>query len=231
MDITFSEQRVLGVLLEKQRTTPDQYPLTVNALRLGCNQATNRDPVVDFDEETLRDALERLHRRRWTRYASSSGSRASKYRHLLDEALSVNPGEQAVLAVLLLRGPQTPGELRSRTERLHRFSSADELLETLGGLMDRDLVREIGRRPGQKEDRWQHMLGGDVPLDTGALPPYQEGPPAPSPAAAAAARDDEVGRAGTGAGRIAAVEAEVRVLRDEIGALRSRLEALEREAR
>ena len=231
MDLTFSEQRVLGVLLEKQRTTPDQYPLTVNALRLGCNQATNRDPVVDFDEETLRDALERLHRRRWTRYASSSGSRASKYRHLLDEALSVTPDEQAVLAVLLLRGPQTPGELRSRTERLHRFSSADELLETLGGLMDRDLVREIGRRPGQKEDRWQHMLGGDVPLDTGALPPYQEGPPAPSPAAAAAARDDEVGRAGTGAGRIAAVEAEVRVLRDEIGALRSRLEALEREAR
>jgi len=231
VDLTFSEQRVLGVLLEKQRTTPDQYPLTVNALRLGCNQATNRDPVVDFDEETLRDALERLHRRRWTRYASSSGSRASKYRHLLDEALSVTPDEQAVLAVLLLRGPQTPGELRSRTERLHRFSSADELLETLGGLMDRDLVREIGRRPGQKEDRWQHMLGGDVPLDTGALPPYQEGPPAPSPAAAAAARDDEVGRAGTGAGRIAAVEAEVRVLRDEIGALRSRLEALEREAR
>ena len=231
MDLTPSEQRVLGVLLEKQRTTPDQYPLTLNALRLGCNQATNRDPVVDFDEETLRDALERLHRRRWTRYASSSGSRASKYRHLLDEALSVTPDEQAVLAVLLLRGPQTPGELRSRTERLHRFSSADELLETLGGLMDRDLVREIGRRPGQKEDRWQHMLGGDVPLDTGALPPYQEGPPAPSPAAAAAARDDEVGRAGTGAGRIAAVEAEVRVLRDEIGALRSRLEALEREAR
>ena len=96
--------------------------------------------------------------------------------------------------------------------------------------MDRGLVREIGRRPGQKEDRWQHMLGGDVPLDQGALPPYQEGPPVASPAAAAAARDDEVGRAGTGAGRIAAVEAEVRVLRDEIGALRSRLEALERDA-
>ena len=124
MDLTPSEQRVLGVLLEKQRTTPDQYPLTLNALRLGCNQATNRDPVVDFDEETLRDALERLHRRRWTRYASSSGSRASKYRHLLDEALAVTPDEQAVLAVLLLRGPQTPGELRARTERLHRFSSA-----------------------------------------------------------------------------------------------------------
>jgi len=230
VDLTPSEQRVLGVLLEKQRTTPDQYPLTLNALRLGCNQATNRDPVVDFDEETLRDALERLHRRRWTRYASSSGSRASKYRHLLDEALAVTPDEQAVLAVLLLRGPQTPGELRARTERLHRFASADELLETLGGLMDRGLVREIGRRPGQKEDRWQHMLGGDVPLDQGALPPYREGPPAASPAATAAARDDEVGRAGTGAGRIAAVEAEVRVLRDEVGALRARLEALERDA-
>ena len=132
MDLLASEQRVLGALLEKQRTTPDQYPLTLNALRLACNQATNRDPVVDYDEATLRDALERLGRRRWTRYASASGSRAPKYRHLMDEALGLTPDEQAVIAVLLLRGPQTPGELRARTERLHRFPDTGELFERSG---------------------------------------------------------------------------------------------------
>lgn len=227
MDLTLAEQRVLGALLEKQRTTPDQYPLTLNALRLACNQATNRDPVVDYDEETLRDALERLGRRRWTRYASSSGSRAPKYRHLLDEALSVTPDEQAVLAVLLLRGPQTPGELRTRTERLHRFPGSDELLGTLGRLTDRGLVREIGRRPGQKEQRWQHMLGGDDPIDQGALEPYREQAPERSAAAERAAADDEVARAGTGAGRIAAVEAQLRELHDEVDALRARVQALE----
>ncbi len=228
MNLIQSEQRVLGALLEKQRTTPDQYPLTLNALRLACNQATNRDPVVDYDEATLRDALERLGRRRWTRYASSSGSRAPKYRHLLDETLAITPDEQAVLAILLLRGPQTPGELRARTERLHRFASGEELLTTLGRLMERGLVREIGRRPGQKEDRWQHMLGDDDPIDQAALSPYQEHTPAPSAAAISAAADDEIARAGTGAGRIAAVEAEVRALRDELDALRARVQALER---
>ena len=146
MDLTSSEQRVLGALLEKQRTTPDQYPLTLNALRLACNQATNREPVVDYDEATLRDALERLGRRRWTRYASAAGSRAPKYRHMIDETLSVTPDEQGVLAVLLLRGPQTVAELRTRSERLHRFADADDVLATLDALLERGLVREIGRR-------------------------------------------------------------------------------------
>ena len=225
MDLTTSEQRVLGALLEKQRTTPDQYPLTLNALRLACNQATNRDPVVDYDEEVLRDALERLGRRRWTRYASSAGSRAPKYRHLLDETLSVTPDEQAVLAVLLLRGPQTVAELRARTERLHAFADADAVVASLERLATRSLVREIGRRPGQKEERWQHMLGGDEPIDQAALEPYRETTPASSAAATAAA--DDVGRAGTGPGRIAAVEAELRGLRDEVDALRERIAALE----
>ena len=109
MDLTPEEVRVLGALVEKQRTTPDQYPLSLNALRLACNQSTNRDPVVEYDEPTIREALERLSRRRWVRLASGAGSRATKYRHLLDEALELDAPEISVLTVLMLRGPQTPG--------------------------------------------------------------------------------------------------------------------------
>ena len=119
VDLSAPEIRVLGCLLEKQRTTPDAYPLSLNALRLACNQATNRDPVTEYDEAIIRDALHRLSRRRWARLASGAGSRAPKYRHLLDEALGLPEDELAVLCVLMLRGPQTPGELKQRTERLH----------------------------------------------------------------------------------------------------------------
>ena len=149
---------MLGALVEKQRTTPDQYPLSLNALRLACNQSTNRDPVVEFDEATVREALERLSRRRWVRLASGAGSRATKYRHLLDEALDLSAPDISVLAVLMLRGPQTPGELRTRTERLHRFESPEALRETLERLAARELVAGVGRRPGQKEDRYAHLL-------------------------------------------------------------------------
>ena len=158
MDLTSEEVRVLGALVEKQRTTPDQYPLSLNALRLACNQSTNRDPVVEFDEPTIREALERLSRRRWVRLASGAGSRATKYRHLLDEALDLDRPSIAVLAVLMLRGPQTPGELRARTERLHRFDSPDDLRQALEGLAARGLVAGVGRRPGQKEERFAHQL-------------------------------------------------------------------------
>jgi uncharacterized protein YceH (UPF0502 family) len=227
VDLTASEQRVLGVLLEKQLTTPDQYPLTLNALRNGANQSTNRDPVVEYDEATLRDALERLGRRRWTRYASAAGSRAAKYRHLLDEALQVTPAEQAILAVLLLRGPQTAAEVRSRTERLHRFAAPGEVAETFARLGSRGLTREIGRRPGQKEERWQHMLGDDTPIDQASLPPFQERTPEDSAAALDAADAGDVARAGTGSARIAAAEAELRSLRSELDALRARIDALD----
>ena len=159
MDLTPEEVRVLGSLIEKQRTTPDQYPLSLNALRLACNQSTNRDPVVEFDEATIREALEGLSRRRWVRLASGAGSRATKYRHLLDEALGLDGPEIAVLTVLMLRGPQTPGELRSRTERLHRFDGGEELRGAIDRLAGRDLVAGIGRRPGQKEERYAHRLG------------------------------------------------------------------------
>ena len=119
MDADPVEIRVLGCLIEKQRTTPDTYPLSLNALRLACNQATSRDPVVDYDEPTIRQALERLSFKRWVRLASGPGSRAAKYRHLLNDALELDDQELALLAVLMLRGPQTPGELKQRTERLH----------------------------------------------------------------------------------------------------------------
>jgi hypothetical protein len=160
VDVDAVEIRVLGCLLEKQRTTPDQYPLSLNALRLACNQTTNRDPVVEYDERTIKSALERMSNRGWTRFASSASSRALKYRHLLDDALGVSDAELAVLAVLMLRGAQTPGELKQRTERMHQFGSTADVVQTLDALAERELVQRIGRRAGQKEERYVQLLGG-----------------------------------------------------------------------
>jgi uncharacterized protein YceH (UPF0502 family) len=160
VEVDAVEIRVLGCLIEKQRTTPDQYPLSLNALRLACNQTTNRDPVVEYDERMIKAALERMSRRGWTRFASGASSRALKYRHLLDEALAVSDAEISVLAVLMLRGAQTPGELKQRTERMHRFESPAEIAQTLDALAERELVQRVGRRPGQKEERYVQLLGG-----------------------------------------------------------------------
>jgi uncharacterized protein len=161
MDADAVEIRVLGCMIEKQRTTPDVYPLTLNALRTACNQTTNRDPVVSYDEQTIRAAVHRLVQRNWARFASGPGSRAVKYRHLLDEALDVGDRELAVLCVLMLRGAQTPGELKARTERMQSFASLPELHETLDDLIRRELVARLPRRPGQKEERYVQLLGGD----------------------------------------------------------------------
>ncbi|MFN0156400.1 MAG: YceH family protein [Gaiella sp.] len=178
MDADAVEIRVLGCLIEKQRTTPDVYPLSLNSLRLACNQSTNRDPVVEYDEGVIRQALERLARRGWTRLASGAGSRAAKYRHLLDDALSLTPSEISLLAVLMLRGPQTPGELKGRVERLYPFSSLEEVDAGLGRLSERELVVRLERRPGQKEERWQQLVGaGGAPTPVGA-PVAAEPPPA-----------------------------------------------------
>jgi uncharacterized protein YceH (UPF0502 family) len=155
------EIRVLGCLVEKQRTTPDAYPLSLNALRLACNQSTNRDPVVDFDEVRIRTALAGLSRRGYARLASGPTSRAVKYRHLLDEALELDDAEISVLTVLMLRGTQTPGELKQRSERLHRFGSVPEVIETLEWLVERELVERLPRRPGQKEERYKQLIGGE----------------------------------------------------------------------
>jgi uncharacterized protein YceH (UPF0502 family) len=162
VDADAVEIRVLGCLIEKQRTTPDAYPLSLNALRLACNQTTNRDPVVDYDERTIKTALERMSDRGWTRFASGASSRALKYRHLLEEALGLSKEELAVLGVLMLRGPQTLGELKQRSERLHRFDSLEEISRALDGLAERELAVRLERRPGQKEDRYAQLLGGDA---------------------------------------------------------------------
>jgi uncharacterized protein len=180
MDLSAAEVRVLGCLIEKQRTTPDAYPLSLNALRNACNQTTNRDPVVSYDEAIIRDALHRLGRRRYTRLASGAGSRAAKYRHLLDEALGLSGAEQSVLAVLMLRGDQTPGELRARSERMHPFE-----LAALERLIERGLAVRLARRPGQKEERYAHLLSSDLDEEpTPAAPPTPAAGAPPSPPAA-----------------------------------------------
>lgn len=196
MDADAVELRVLGCLIEKQRTTPDVYPLSLNALRLACNQSTNRDPVVDFDEPTIRAGLERLSRRGWVRLASGSGSRAVKYRHLLDEALRLSDAELSLVAVLMLRGSQTPGELKQRTERLYRFESPTAVDTVLDGLSDRELVARLPRRPGQKEQRYVQLLGGEA----------EEAPSEPAADSLEA--------------RVARLEAEVRGLREALAAYR-----------
>jgi uncharacterized protein len=162
VEVDAVEIRVLGCLIEKQRTTPDQYPLSLNSLRLACNQTTNRDPVVDYDERTIKAALDRLSHREWTRFASGAGSRALKYRHRVDEKLDLSDPELALLAVLMLRGPQTPGELKQRTERLHRFASPAEVIQSLEALVGRELAKQLERRPGQKEERYVQLVGGDT---------------------------------------------------------------------
>ncbi len=136
--------------------------MTLNSLRLACNQATNRDPVVDYDEEVIRDALQRLWRKEWARLASGQGSRSVKYRQLVQETLGLADDEISILCVLMLRGPQTPGELKQRTDRLHPFASLAEVEETLERLIERELAVRLDRRPGQKEERYAQLLGGEV---------------------------------------------------------------------
>jgi len=157
---TDEEMRVLGCLVEKQRTTPDHYPLTLNALINACNQSTNRDPVVSYDEATVRRALGDLGRRRWIRSASGHSSRVPKYRQLVDTELKLDEDQISVLAVLMLRGAQTPGELKQRTERLFAFHDLAAIQTTLDALISRGLAERLARRPGQKEERYRQLVGG-----------------------------------------------------------------------
>jgi uncharacterized protein len=224
VDLSAPEIRVLGCLLEKQRTTPEAYPLSLNALRLACNQSTNRDPVTEYDEAVIRDALHRLSRRRWARLASGAGSRAPKYRHLLDEALGLPEDELAVLCVLMLRGPQTPGELKQRTERLHPLADLSAVLAALERLIDRELAVRLQRRPGQKEERYTQLLGDDA----------QEAAVTPAaPALAAIQRDLDDGALSAAPApepvpdpRVARLEEDVAALRADLAALRATVDAL-----
>jgi uncharacterized protein YceH (UPF0502 family) len=216
MDLDPVEVRILGCLIEKQRTTPDTYPLSLNALRLACNQTTNRDPVVQYDETTIREALHRLSQRRYTRLASGHTSRAYKFRHLLDEALGLDREELAVLAVLLLRGAQTPGELKQRTERMQGFADLAAVQDVLDRLVSRELVLRLVRRPGQKEERYMHRLSEEAE----GAPAVEE---APEPLVAAPPR---AAPPPPGDPRVERLEAELGELRAEVAELREQLAEL-----
>ena len=205
------EIRVLGCLIEKQRTTPDVYPLTLNALRLACNQSTNRDPVVDYDENTIRGAIERLVQRKWATLASWSNRRSMKYRHTLDRALDLNDAEVAILDVLMLRGAQTPGELKTRTERLHSFADMDDLGGTLDRLIERRLAARLERRPGQREERYTHLLGSADAAEADERP---------AAAAEAAAAQDPRASSESSEQRFERIERQIAELRAELEALR-----------
>ena len=208
MPLTPVQVRILGSMLEKERTTPDNYPLTLNALLTACNQTSNRDPVVRLDEATVGNALTNLRGENLVRIVYSRSNRADKYRHVLDEAMGLDDADMALLAVLMLRGPQTASELRARTERLHPFEDQAEVDDALRRMAARSepLVALLERRPGQKESRWAQLLGGELPGGERAAPVDAPGPPR--------------------ADRLAALEETVEALRDEVARLRAEHEAL-----
>ncbi len=203
------ETRVLGALVEKDVTTPDYYPLSLNALVNACNQKNNRDPVMTLDEEVVRQALSTLQEKRLAGSSSSADSRVTKFEHRLQEVFNFTRGETAILCVLLLRGPQTPGELRGRTERMHRFEDLTEVLSTMQRLMQRDppLARVLPRQPGTKEARYKHLLAGDTEDDDVGLASVAR---APSPAAVPS---------NPATGHIHRLENEVAELRKEVAEL------------
>ena len=209
MDIvlTETEARVLGSLIEKEITTPDYYPLSLNALVNACNQKSNRDPIMNLNEGAVREALDSLNRNGLAGAASGADSRVTKYEHRLQETFNFDRRETAVLCVLLLRGPQTPGELRSRTERVHRFADLDEVQTALRRLIEREppLVKMLPRQPGTKESRYTHLLSGDV-----------EGwePPPDSPSASTDTLESE---------RLARLEGDLASLRAEVADLKQQL--------
>ena len=203
------EVRVLGALLEKEITTPEYYPLSLNALINACNQKSNRDPVMALDESGVRSALESLNEKNLAGQASSADSRVPKYIHHLQEVFNFDRRESAVLCVLLLRGPQTPGELRGRTERMYRFDDLSVVESALHHLMERQppLVLKLPRQPGTKESRYSHLLAGE--LEEWRVPAAAE------PLAATAGQDDE---------RITRLETELGTLRKEVADLRQQLD-------
>ncbi len=217
--LTPPELRVLGCLAEKARATPQYYPLTLNGLRLACNQTTGRDPVVDYDDATVEAALASLKDKGFVRFVFSPSNRVTKYRHILDERFALDEAELAVLTVLMLRGAQTVGEIKGRSERLHAFDDLGEVEATLDRLAARTdpLVARLPRRPGQKEARYVHLVGRDVQAigDDGAVDGGQLSSGTVVDGPGPGGRDD----------RIAALEAEVRSLRGELDLLRQELEA------
>jgi uncharacterized protein YceH (UPF0502 family) len=214
LQLTHNEIRTLGSLIEKDITTPDYYPLSLNALVNACNQKNNRDPVMNLDEDSVRQALGSLQEKRLAGPAGGADSRVTKYEHRLQEVFNFDRREIAVLCVLLLRGPQTPGELRSRTDRMYRFETLDDVQSTLQRLMDRQppLVRMLPRQPGTKESRYMHLFARDT------VPPSDYAPRATSDATPANTHDSA---------RISILESEVSSLKKEIAELRQQLSAFQ----
>ena len=217
--LTDNEARVLGSLVEKDITTPDYYPLTLNALVNACNQKSNRDPVMNLNDELVRQALYSLNQKGLAGTASTADSRVPKYEHRMQEAFNFTRPETAVMCVLVLRGPQTPGELRGRTERMHRFEDLTDVQSTLQKLMTREepLVKILPRQPGTKESRFMHLLSGDV-LTEGVNEGTAELAEADS--GAVSTRDRE---------RIEQLEAEVSELRRELETLREQFAAFQKQ--
>ena len=206
------EVRVVGSLIEKQVSTPEYYPLTLNALTHACNQTSNRDPVVSYDERTVTQALESLRAKNLVYVFYGSDSRVPKYKQMLSDVFHLSPPERAVMCVLLLRGSQTVGEIRGRTNRLYEFKDLAEVEATLEGLIARDdpaIVLKLPRQAGQKEARYAHLLAGDVAISE---PP--EAPRTPMAAPAPRAEGERVKR----------LEAEVEALRQEITELRQQFD-------
>lgn len=217
LQLTAAEARVLGALIEKEVTTPEYYPLSLNALINACNQRSNREPVMDLDEEAVRQALHGLEDDGLAGRARSADGRVSKYEHWLGEAFNFSRAETALICVLLLRGPQTPGELRGRTERLHRFEEITDVLAGLQKLMEREpsLVAVLPRQPGTKEVRYVHLLSGPVEAAS-ATPAYAA--PAAYTSASAGSPDQEA--------RIAQLEAAVAQLTSDMAELKKRFDDL-----
>jgi uncharacterized protein len=202
------ECRVLGALIEKEITTPEYYPQSLNALVNACNQKSNREPVMNLDESAVRKALHSLDNQSLVRYVSASDSRVTKYEHRLQEAFNFYRHEVAILCVLLLRGPQTPGELRTRTERMHHFDDLSAVQSSLHHLMNREppLAKVLPRQPGTKEARYAHLLSGDV--EAYEAKPVSE----PGPEAASSSANGE---------RLETLEREVASLRGEVADLKN----------
>lgn len=223
--LDFFELRVLGVLMEKEQTTPDHYPMTINALISACNQKTNRDPVTQLSETEVVEALDRLRLDVLT--WRSDGARAERWEHRLDRRWALTGPRKAIMTLLLLRGPQTPGELKSRSERMHHFDSVSEVEETLADLAAGDedkLVCELPRRPGQRETRWAHLCGEEDPIQV-------EAQTTPAPAPAASASPSAGPRGPSSVERLESLENEVSGLRDEIAGLRGDFSNLQEELR
>lgn len=217
--LTASQARVLGALVEKEVTTPDYYPLSMNALINACNQRSNREPVTDLDEEAVRLALHRLEDLQLAGRARGADGRVTKYEHWLGEAFNFSRAEAALMCVLLLRGPQTPGELRGRTERLHRFEELEDVNAGLQKLMEREppLAAILPRQPGTKESRYMHLLCG--PVDS-AQPLAELRRQVPLPA------EDTPGEDLGSDPRVVRLEAAVRLLQQEVAVLQKRLDDL-----